>query len=330
MLAALRPEQVLGYYQIAHRLTAGQFRTAQCPRCGRRNRRDAVAIAAETALWACHVCGATGDLLALVASYAGLDVRRDFPKVLAIAADIAGVGPVTDRAEIDRARAERARREAERKIEREADEKRAAEDRRRNAALEWKQGRRWSREGEGYLRSRGLDPSWLVANGHCFFAPSGDVMVPLWDLDDGELVDVVRRVIRPVPDAPKVRGLRGGTSSGSLVGRLQEIGRGETIITEGVIDSLTAAQRWPAATVLGAHGAGRLPMVAAAAAPLVLANGGTMVLIPDTDDTGAAWAVKAGEAAIRAGLAMDHSLRVVDVAPHDDLNDAHRSKEWTP
>lgn len=330
VLAGLRPADVLGHFEIGYRLVADQYRTAHCPRCGVRSRRDAVAIAADTGMWCCHVCGEKGDLLALVAAYAGLDVRADFQRVLAIAADVAGVGPVVSRREVERARAERAQREAERKVEREAEERQAAADRRLRATSEWRRGRRSSEEGEAYLRSRRLDPRFLVEQGHCLFAANGDIMVPLWDLVDGELVDVVRRVLRPEPDEPKVRGLKGGTTAGSLVGRPQEIHRTETIVCEGAIDSLTAAQLWPHATVLGAHGAGRLPMVAASAAPRVIANGSRMVLIPDSDDTGAAWCVKAGESALRAGLEMDRTLRVIDVSPHADLNAAHCSKEWHP
>src|SRR5262245_42513746 len=37
----------------------------------------------------CHACGASGDALSLIAAALGLDVKRDFPKVLAEAASIA-------------------------------------------------------------------------------------------------------------------------------------------------------------------------------------------------------------------------------------------------
>lgn len=42
----------------------------------------------------CHACGASGDALSLVAVARGLDVRRDFPAVLAEAARIAGLDPL--------------------------------------------------------------------------------------------------------------------------------------------------------------------------------------------------------------------------------------------
>lgn len=39
----------------------------------------------------CHACGASGDALSLVAAARGLDVKRDFPTVLAEAASVAGL-----------------------------------------------------------------------------------------------------------------------------------------------------------------------------------------------------------------------------------------------
>ena len=38
----------------------------------------------------CFGCGAGGDVLSLVAAARGLDTRRDFPRVVELAADLAG------------------------------------------------------------------------------------------------------------------------------------------------------------------------------------------------------------------------------------------------
>jgi DNA primase len=109
---------------------------------------------------------------------------------------------------------------------------------------------------------------------------------------------------------------------------VQEIAKGvNTIVTEGVIDTLTAIVKWPGRTVLGAHGAGQLTAIVEAAAPRVKATGGKLVLVPDGDDVGKRQMVRAGEKALAAGLVMDSTLIVVEVAPHRDLNEAH-CKGW--
>ena len=68
---------------------------------------------------------------------------------------------------------------------------------------------------------------------------------------------------------------------------------------------------------------GQLPALVEAAAPRVRDAGGKLVLIPDDDDIGKRQAIRAGEAALKAGLVMDKTLLVVEVTPHHDLNEAH-------
>jgi DNA primase len=129
---------------------------------------------------------------------------------------------------------------------------------------------------------------------------------------------------------PKVLGLAGCPTAGTLCGRVAEITNGASvIIAEGVIDTLTAIHRWPGRVVLGAHGAGRMTRIVETVAPIVLAKGGKLVLVPDGDDVGQRCAIKAGEAALAAGLEMDRTLIVLDLGGYKDLNEAHCAG-WKP
>lgn len=96
-----------------------------------------------------------------VAAYAGLDARRDFPRVHELAAQIAGVTPDSDPTELARIRAEyRARTEAR--------ARRAAEERARGEAKVpalWAELERRHLRGERYLADRGLDPATLRRRG---------------------------------------------------------------------------------------------------------------------------------------------------------------------
>lgn len=56
-----------------------------------------IATKADRIVWHCHSCKAGGDMFALVAAVRGLDVRHDFPAVVAATAEVLGVQlPVTD------------------------------------------------------------------------------------------------------------------------------------------------------------------------------------------------------------------------------------------
>jgi hypothetical protein len=92
VFSGLTARAILERLSIEFRDQTGHHRTDICPRCGKRNRRDAVAINTVTGMWCCYVCGATGDIFAMLAGYSGLDARADFPRVLELAADIAGWG----------------------------------------------------------------------------------------------------------------------------------------------------------------------------------------------------------------------------------------------
>lgn len=313
----LRPAAVLDHFGVKARHSGGELRTHVCPVCGPRSR-EAVAVNAATGRWIDHAHGCRGDVLALLAGLAGLDIRRDIRRVLDLGASLASVEPTIHQHAV-RQHDERTRVEADR---REA---------RYRAANEWRRLARVRRHevGERYLRCRRLDPQILVEGDYVRFYANGDLAVPLWSMEDGEIVNVVRRVIAPTGDEPKVRGLRGCPTSGTLIGRVHEVERGYAMIVEGVADALTAVQLWPDRVILGAHGAGRVADVVRASAPRVRDRGAGLVLVPDGDDVGQRCALRATDIAIASGLVVGRDLHLIDVAPHHDLNEAHCAG-WLP
>lgn len=90
IVAALSPTAVLDHFAVEYRRSGAELRFSICPGCGPRSRADTVSASRETGRWKCHAHDCAGDLLAMVAGFAGVDIRRDFERVLAVAADIAG------------------------------------------------------------------------------------------------------------------------------------------------------------------------------------------------------------------------------------------------
>ena len=321
--AALTAAMVAAEAGIPVRRTGTQLRTKQCPACGLRSA-DSVVVNAATGAWECKAHGCKGDLFALVAGWNGLDHKRDFGRVLERAAAIAGVSPEPHDASAQLARAER----------RAAEEQRAAAVVAARAAAVarvpgwWAALSRRSPEGEEFLRrTRGVEPGELIGRDYVRFTPSGDPAVPLFDLSDGRLVNVVVRRRAPA-DGPKVIGLRDCPTAGSLVCRIAELDRNGAdvaIATEGVMDSLAAALAFPGCVIAGAHGAGNLPVVAAAVAPLLHSFNGWLLVVPHVDGgVGERRAAEAVLVAQRCGLELDRSIRLVDVRPAKDLAEAWR------
>jgi hypothetical protein len=91
VLAALTPERVLEHFSIDYRRAGAELRFQICPECGPRSRADTVSVNRATGRWRDLAHDCAGDLLAMVALFAGVDIRRDFARVLVVAADIAGV-----------------------------------------------------------------------------------------------------------------------------------------------------------------------------------------------------------------------------------------------
>ncbi|MCX5746731.1 MAG: hypothetical protein NT062_30015 [Proteobacteria bacterium] len=329
--AAVKPIDVFAYFDWKFRPSGSQFRLAICPRCGEQS--SGIAVARDGS-WIHHghehAAGGTcsGDALNLVAAFAGLDTKRDFVKVLELAAEIAGVEaqPLSEPERAQR-RADRDRAAADRQRQDDLANAAALREAKLKAAMAWKRmlPKRWSLDGDAHLRRRGFDGpavQRLVDHDYVRLSPSGDLCIPMWSYADGELVNVARRVLDPKGDDPKTPVLSGCPITASLVGRVQEIRAGDTVITEGITDTLTAVIAWPNGLAIGAHSAGQLGALVAAAAPRVKACGGRLLLVPDRDARGEAAAKVAIPIALEAGLRINETLIIVDVKPHKDLNEA--------
>lgn len=333
VLAELRARDVVDRYSIQGRVVGDEFRTTICPACGPRTRRDTVAVNLITGRWVDHAHGCSGDLLALVAGLAGLDVKRDFQKVLELGADIAGVRPGADPAAVARAAERRRELEAKLAAAKQAERERAVQ---RSCAV-WNDISERNFRGETYLRDqRGLDVESLVARGLVRFGQVGDPFVALFS-SKGRVINCVRRVIDPRPDGPKVVGLPGCPTAGTLVGKLTELTEGRrVVVTEGLIDTLTACLVWPNALVLGAHGVSRYAMIVGVVAPLVVARSGELLLVAHNDQVGRdaldesmKLAIEAGLVTLDAGGEPKCSVRAVGLDGAKDLNDAYRAG-WRP
>ena len=338
VLAELRVQDVLDRYQITGRVRGEELRTGICPKCGPRSRKDTVAINLVTGKWCDHAHGCTGDVLDLVAGLNNLDAHRDFVQVLELAADIAGVGPGADPQAVARA------------LERRQQEQRALEERKaarqaaaiRMAAKAWGELGRHHQVGARYLElQRGLDVAQLIERNLVRFGQAGDPFVALWS-SGGGVRNIVRRCLT---GDTKVLGYAGAPTSGTLVGRLCDLTRGRLVVlTEGVVDTLTACLAWPDALVLGAHGAAEMPKIARAVAPRVASCGGELLICGHNDPdqkhgaagVGQQRADEAMQLAIEAGLVGTNAggepiTRVKHVAfgAHKDLNDAYVAG-WRP
>jgi phage/plasmid primase-like uncharacterized protein len=324
---ALTPHAVLRHFGLEMRPAGDELRGRLCPSCGKRAR-ESVALNVNSGRWSCFAHGCCGDLFSFVAGLAGLDVRRDFGRVLEVAAEIAGVEPTTDPEEAIRFRRRQIEREAAERIEQAARRARREADARTRASVEWTGLTRHlqSAPGRQYVRSRGLDPQELLKCSVIRFYPSGDVATPLWGFDDGELVNVVRR--RICDEDPKVLGLKDCPTAGTMGARVRDISdKAITIIVEGVADSWTAMTAWPDATVLGAHGAGNLPKVAEAARTRLARATGRIVIVPHRDHAGAQATAAVRSRLVDGGVATAR-IAVLELA-YKDLNDAWLAG-WRP
>jgi hypothetical protein len=344
--AALRVTAVLERFGEDYR-DRPEIRLATCPACGKRQRRASCVIDRESGRWI-HHGGADsdgapckGDIFDLVAAFAGLDRKRDFPRVLELGATIAGITADTEPAE-------RARNRAEHQARREARERRAAEQR---AAAEAKVPGLWAAlarrhpRGERYLVERGLDPAALRARGDLVrYYPDGAPAVLLHSLEDGRPINIARRQIDREPkiltlsiarelglDEHEVDG--SFSTAGTLVGRVTDIdpdGVDVAVLVEGETDSIAAALAFDTCAIVGANGWRQMPRVAAAVAPRLVEARGWLLVAVDDDDQGVAGAGDAMRAAVEAGLALDQSVHAIELGAHKDLADAWRAGwRWT-
>jgi hypothetical protein len=272
-----------------------------------------------------HAHGCSGDVYALVAALAGLDVGPDFPRVIELTAAIAGVSAAPSN-DADHRRREFDQEHAERQSRRDLAEQAAT------MAAMWNGLDRRSVGGERYLEiERGTDPTPLRHRNVVRFGRRGEPAAALRDLVTGDVVGVQFRAIGG--SEPKVRSASGSRVSGAaLVGRVAELdplGCDVAVVCEGLMDSLTAVVAFPGCAVYGAGGAQQLSGIAAVVAPRIKAIRGLMLLIPQADRPGIEGSAAAVRAAQAAGLELDRDLvlveLVVDRIEHHDLNDAYRA-----
>lgn len=323
---ALTARATLDYYGWNYRRSGDEFESAACPERADHSRR-ALLVNQRSGRWRCFPCATAGDLFDFVAGAERLDIGREFPAVLARAAEIAGVGPSRLSADERRIAASqsRARRAAEAQF---AAAQRAARDR---AAVPRATGY-WATlsadhcRGLEYLAERGLSAAAEI----CRFdlRHGGSPAIPL-RTSSGQIRNVVRRRL-PELGEPKTPGLKDCPTSGTLLGAVAAIRKNTpVIVTEGLADTITAALAWPGAVVLGAHGAGNLPTVVRVAAPAVVRHGTRMLLVPHNDRAGRGASVDAGRAALEAGLSVSGGTLAVIRHGEKDLNDAWRAG-WRP
>lgn len=316
VLAALSVESVLDFYAVEVDHRGRWLRGRTCPGCGEHKRgREAFAVEVEAGRFKCHKCGAGGDLLDLVALCEGLDPRRDFPRVVEMAAQIAGVSaPLPD--------AERERRREERRVAAEA-RRRAEAQRRADAEARapgvWESLRRDDARGRAYLRSRMLE---TVAGEVRYTERS--VCLRLRQLD-GRVTNIVGR--RFDGAEPKIRGISGCRTFGTF-GDLRKLAAtsGPIVLVEGFGDYLSGRVLWPERLIIGAHGAGNLPGLAEGLAPSCIERG--LVIVPHLDDVGLRRSDEAIASLVRGGVRADQVeiLDVGTVVGATDLNDYLRGQ----
>jgi hypothetical protein len=326
--AALEPRAVLDFYGWRVKREGDELVSRACPSRSDHSR-DAFKIHSVTGRWQCFPCGTAGDLLDFIAAAERLDTRDDFPAVVAKAAEIAGIGPSTLSAEEKRAkRAEwmQRRREAE---AREREERRA-----RDAAAVPTATAHWDSllpghpRGHAYLVERHVDEICEIPEFGAIirFDPKhgGSPATPLY-ARDGQIRNVVARRV-PELGEPKTPGLKDCPTAGTLINAICQIEPGrDVVLTEGVMDSLTARLAWHTAIVLGAHGAGNLPKIAKLAAPAVAAAKTRLLVVPHRDRRGHETAMAACAIAVQAGLSVRRGTLVIVKHGAKDLNDAWRS-----
>lgn len=336
--AALAPSAVLDAFGVRYKRAGQWLRMRRCPACGERGRVDTVSVHTEHGGYIDHAKGCKGDVFALVAGLAGLDAQRQFPEVKSIAAEIAGVDPLDRAWEAPSAVQVAAQRDAQRR--REAADTIAK--RERGVAIAGPVWAGLASDGRAlrcYLEARGV--AALAGRADVVrCTPMGWPSVAQYTADERVVNVVTRRfpdaLATPwdvLPDlrwpfvmregAPKARGLTGCPTPGTMIGKLGDITAGRAVVvTEGVIDALTACLAWPGAVVLGANGAQNMPAIAAAAAPMVRQHGGRLVLVADAGEAGEQAGYLAARAALAAGLRLGADLAIVTLGDADDLNDA--------
>lgn len=328
---ALTVRGVLDFYGWAAKKSGNDIESSACPLRADHSRR-ALVITPSNGLWKCHACDEGGDLFDFVALVEGLAIDVDFSKVIAKAAEIAGVS-ASELSDEDKAkrRAEwKARREAEENAERERKQKRDV-DAVPRATSYWNDLATSDDRGAQYLTDRGVEEA-MRFDGLVRFdlRHQGSPALALHG-SDGSIRNVVERRL-PELGEPKTPGLPKCPTAGTLVNSIREIALNpnrDIVLTEGVFDTITATIAWPGALVLGAHGAANLPKIARLAAPAAVKARTRLFIVPHEDRRGYSAALEAAMVSMHAGLSRKRGTLCVVSVGAKDLNDAWRSG-WRP
>lgn len=331
--AVLQPEHVIAACGLDARKRGRAWRLRKCPSCGARPARDGAAIYRRKSdlrwSWTHHGHDCGGDLLDLLAGAEGIDRKRELPKLIDLAAKLAGIAPQDpdlDRRIREHIAADRAR------VEQEARERDCA-----IAAMPalWDSLERRSLVGERYLEGRGLEPLVLRTQGDVVrYSDRGEIALPMRHLETGAVVGVQYR-------SAGEKGFRtaewSDADDSAMVGRVAELdrdGADVAVLVEGLADTIAARLAFPGCVVFGAAGAGAMESIAEAVAPRIAEIGGWFLLMSDDDDTGVLNTVDAVRAAMNAGLRLAPSpgdlvgrdrVHVIDLGEHHDLADAWRA-----
>lgn len=321
VLAQLRAEDVAAHLGITGRWAGRWMRST---RCGEADHGAEAFGISRDGKWNCHACDKGGDLLKLLAVAEKLDMRSDFPAIVALAASIAGVDD--DEGFGMAAKPAPKPREPLPPVVPLAERIAIAS---RRASWAW--GRLHTYEealsvrpdgsvrslSDMYLRDRGVDPAAVRAHeefretplrctmaevcakpelkslSYLFAAPG--IAFPVREVMTGALVDIRVRRLEPRPDQPKIIGMLGGVTSGpaeagrtrrlvGCYGKPHLIDSDLVVVGEGLMDYATGLCVWPNACVLGAVSAGELGLVAAHAARQLASRGSGRMIIVEQND----------------------------------------------
>jgi len=311
--ADLQPTAVLEHYGLKFKKCGSH--EVESSACAQRNdhSRRALTMNLQTGRWQCFPCATSGDLFTFIALAERLHPRRDFPAVVQAAAKISGTTDSNAEA-IERRRIEREEADRIEQLERQ----RLAAEAIPKATRFWESLSSRSERGEEYLTQRGLA---ALCGSQLVRFDAGSPSVKLHD-QHGSIRNVVRRRL-PELGEPKTPGLQACPTAGSLIHSLAQIPpSGVVVVTEGVVDSMTAALAWPGAAVLGAHGAGNMAKLAHGAAAKAALVRARLLLVPHNDKAGYTAARDAAAAAFSVGLSVQAGT--IEFVRHGakDLNEA--------
>ena len=319
---------------------SGRF---QCPFCASENP-TVLAIYQERAY--CHRCRQGGDVIDIIGNIYDLE----FKDALKVAARLAGVEPGAPPSPeiLAKRKAERAKRAAERaaKLALKRDQGIIGSTEKWHVLQHawWRDARRRQLCAQ-YLASRGLDRALeLKSRGLLSFAAweDGAPTIPIYGFDildpalpTNPVVNLAWRRVEPDAD-PKVM-VRGGCTTTGTFGESWRLKGDSTRIAlvEGVIDYLTAAvlsitdNRCGWQLVLGAHSAGRIPMIVSALADHPILGhryrATHLVLVSHDDGPGGAGET-AEQQAMHEAASRGMAVSRFDLEGHKDLNDWFASK----